>query len=466
MDVLRDSSSSSSRGTKPAIPSDVKSKPKKTKKDSDNPKSKLEAANAREIFKLRFKSWSVGVGSHLVNEKERITWLAERADGKEWGMGCSLCSTFYMRMKQVGTAKTRRTFCTKWARFAITSVKSVQASCLRKHATSELHCAALRALHVPLECLTLTVRTNAFDSKLLAGAVPQPEDWLHAWAMTRQCVSNRKANVLNFTEQFISSMRVDVQAVQRRAFSQMQVVMQESIRRKKRQWLSSAFSITLLVDDKKPYRLLRFKACSSEGMITKGLLGVLYPLKVLMESPVETWDDDKSQLAADSIIDGIKAFCTPPSEPLDTKLFEHILKSVRSFTADGAAYAQKTGKLLVARCPNLILIFRDMAHMIRISARDPLFTGPMYQKSWSTLFDSDETTASASGGVIPCLQYSPEWRAKLATINNMLLEDGTLGGVLKTNLRHLGFAKQRWESSSMPQRGKALKFRTFYLNNY
>lgn len=71
--------------------------------------------------------------------------------------------------------------------------------------------AALKALHLPAEALQIALRAEASDARFLAGAVPQPEDWLHAWSVTKRGLSNR---------------------------------------------LASATSIALSVDDKKPYRVV------------------------------------------------------------------------------------------------------------------------------------------------------------------------------------------------------------------
>ena len=34
--------------------------------------------SAKDIFKARFRSWSLGVGSHLLPNGTRVTWLGER----------------------------------------------------------------------------------------------------------------------------------------------------------------------------------------------------------------------------------------------------------------------------------------------------------------------------------------------------------------------------------------------------
>ena len=430
----------------PAMPRGPKPKVSKSKTSRDS--------DAMMTFRTRFKTWSLGVGSHMINDKERVIWLGERTS-PTWGMGCGICSTFYMRMSSLSRANTsqkkhsRRTYGTKWARYQVTSPKSVQASCLRKHSLSELHVAALRALHLPFgDILQLDIESDRCDRRLLSGSVPQPPDWLHAWSITKRFLSSRCASSLSFTDQFICSMRVDVQAIQNRAFSQMQLVMQEAVRRKKRASLSCATSIALSVDDKSPYRIVRYKSCDNAGNVKCGVLCVMYPSAALRECPPEEWDNDKSQMAADSIARGIREFCTPHGQACNEELLRHICVKCHSFTADGAPYAQKVGKVLRKRhCPNIVILFRDVCHMLRISSRDPLFCGETYQNAWATLFDK--------GSVIPNLQYSPEWRAKLATLNHSLMTDGTLNGVLKSNLKHFGFAKQRWESASTPQRVSA-----------
>ena len=220
--------------------------------------------SAKDIFKARFRSWSLGVGSHLLPNGTRVTWLGEKLTDDKWGMGCGICASFALRMAGLqpsGSKRRRRTYSTKWSRYQVTSAKSAQACTLRKHSLSELRMAAVKAWQLPLSCVTLTYDT-CNDAKLLAGAVPQPTDWLHAWSVTCNSLSNRCASRLDFTDQFICSMRIDVQAVERRAFAQMQIVMQESIRRKKRCHLSRANSITLSVDGRQE----AVPACSVQGM--------------------------------------------------------------------------------------------------------------------------------------------------------------------------------------------------------
>ena len=106
----------------------------------------------------------------------------------------------------------------------------------------------------------------------------------------------------------------------------MRVVLQEVIREKKRNELRRAEAIAISVDDKSPYRLIRFKSVAENGEITRGMFGLIPPLAHLVSKP-EDWDRDKSEAAAGTIISAIRAFCTPLNKELDSQLFDRISKT-------------------------------------------------------------------------------------------------------------------------------------------
>ena len=57
---------------------------------------------------------------------------------------------------------------------------------------------------------------------------------------------------------------------------------------------------------------------------------------------------------------------------------------------------------------------------------------------------------------MPSLQNSAEWRARLMTLEESVLRaDGSVHGILKSKLRHLSWAPQRWESTTCPLRARA-----------
>ncbi|CAE7408771.1 unnamed protein product, partial [Symbiodinium sp. CCMP2456] len=312
----------------------------------------------------------------------------------------------------------RRTF-TKWAKYGIVSARSMQSCAIRKHAESAVHQAAFRFYFMPASLETLPVNRDA-DLALLRGSVPQPSDWLQALAAAKESLSSRTAMRLSLTDQFVHSTRACISAITDRAVAQMHTILQETIRGRKRKLLAEASSISLTVDDKSPFRLVRFKAASGKGEVSSGILCLIKPSKMLEDDP-EAWDNDKSQLAADSIAAGIKEFCTRlHSDTLDAELYSHILCSIHSFSADGASYAQKVGKLLRRRhCRNIAVIWRDSSHMLRLAAQNPLDGLTVYSNAYEALFGCK--------GPLPMLQHSHEWRSKLASLSRRMLQDELLG---------------------------------------
>lgn len=353
---------------------------------------------AQCTFSLHRRSWSEGVASHSLGMPSAagtrpglLSWLNERPShfGAEWGLGCSICATFLGRvmsgdLKHAAARNKRRSYSTKWSRYEVRGYSSMQACALRKHSLSTLHQLALKCFLCPAS-LWIPAQACKSDQLLLKGAVPQPEDWLRSWKNVSLSLSMRAASSLNYTEQFISSNRLAIKEVERRAFQQMVFIMQETVRRKKRDALQTAASITLLVDDKSPYREVRFKCCSVSGQVFKGVLCVLHT-SISTDTP-EQIDEDKCAKVAETVVAGIRALCTPLGGQVDQTLMAHVLEACKCFCADGAPSIQKAGRILRANhMPNLVILVRDFAHLLRSSAKDPLNAESSFQEFWELLF--------------------------------------------------------------------------------
>lgn len=290
-------------------------------------------ATAREKFRARKQTWCTSAGSHRLPTGTKIVWLAEKESSDfEWGMGCILCSQLQarlaMRSNHQGASGTeRRAYSSKWARFEIRGIASVQTSAIRLHAKSDMHLAAWRLFQLPPGVgIVPTAAAKDQDIELLRGSVPQPEDWLQCWRHNELALSCRASSRISLTNEFIHSDRLALKEVERRAVASMRVVLQEVIREKKRNELRRAEAITISVDDKSPYRLIRFKSVAENGEITRGMFGLIPPLAHLVSKP-EDWDRDKSEAAAGTIISAIRAFCTPLNKELDSQLFDRISKT-------------------------------------------------------------------------------------------------------------------------------------------
>ena len=191
------------------------------------------------------------------------TWLQVRPRrlGGQWGVGCTMCASLAHRVETSPDPEVqkRRRFSTGWARFEIRSAAAMQAGSVRKHANQDIHRRAVRANNEPAKPLRLIVPEYG-DEMLLRGGVPQPEHWLKVWQALRTPVSFRDAaRKLRIVERGCGTPEIE----KRREATVMRMgrIMAEVIREQKRQALRAAASISLSIDDRGEYRLMRLRAC-------------------------------------------------------------------------------------------------------------------------------------------------------------------------------------------------------------
>ena len=179
----------------------------------------------------------------------------------------------------------------------------------------------------------------------------------------------------------------------------------------------------------------------------EGVLGVLRHGGTASTAEIEDFDEDKSSQLKESIIKAVELLCTPMSGLTDTALVQHILFSVRHYISDGGSSVQRAGHMLAqGEMPNLILVQRDPAHFVRIASRDPPFCMDGFNAQYDRLFNQRRA-------LVPDIMNSTVWQARLmACQKSVLATYGQQGGGLSTALRHLSFAKQRFDSYAAPLR--------------
>ena len=96
--------------------------------------------------------------------------------------------------------------------------------------------------------------------------------------------------------------------------------------------------------------------------------------------------------------------------------------------------------------PSLVLVSRDPSHTVRIAVRDPLHAVPRFEKQWEMLFNGRHA-------LVPDIMNSEVWRSRLVACQRQVLRtERSQGGGLETVLRHMSFAKQRFDSYAEPLR--------------
>ena len=393
-------------------------------------------------------------------QAQRIEWVSERAvcRGGAWALGCTVCSHAQQKLKGESALEARKIhgrLDSKWARFEI-RCKTLQADSLAQHANMSAHRMAMEIYLCPETPVSelLTVERTVEDQNLLQGSVPHPPDWLRAWRHLKEGVSFRSSTRLQTTEKFIE--KGVAQGLECRKVKALQSIIVERKREQKRNWLRAASSIAIVVDDRGAWKLLRFR-CDHGRSFKAGVLRVLYRGGVALV-PVEEWNDDFCQREAESIMRGIRDFCTGREYGFDTGLFEHMRVAIHIYVSDGCAAALKTGRMLkTSQLQNIAFMIRDPAHAIRIAARDPLHAEERFGEFWTRVFDSKHA-------LVRDIQHSDQIRAKLESCQARVREVmGSQGGGLQSILKHLSAAKQRFESFASPARRYCLLLNSLAL---
>ena len=112
---------------------------------------------------------------------------------------------------------------------------------------------------------------------------------------------------------------------------------------------------------------------------------------------------------------------------------QSLLLKVRVVCLDGALL--KTAETLrISRMPNIVLIVRDPAHLIRTSTANPLHNAHLFEEQYSRLFSSKHA-------VLKDFMNSQIWQDQLQACQADILErGGSLGGGVKS-------ASRTWRSS-------------------
>ena len=323
---------------------------------------------------------------------------------------------------------------------------------------------------LPLESAIGDTDVSAALSRIRHGSLPPPEHWLRVWRFVKTPTSLRGAEAILGTEAFLAHLRTGqgLEETKRKQIKKSILCMAEVIRARTRAALLEAHSITLALDDRGPYRVIRYRCdviagCTTQAAVSPsreterglsqtvtyrdGILGV-HCTAARKDSSLEDLDDDYSERMRDSVVTAVEQLFSGdvPGE-IDTTNVQRVLGKVHTFLGDGASSVQKCGALLRAgRCRNIALILRDPVHAMRTSTSEPLKSLDNFRRFWEDVFANKHA-------LVPDVQNSDAWRRRLVLAQQHILKaSGKQGGGVTTALRHLSFAKQRFDSATGPAR--------------
>ena len=278
------------------------------------------------------------------------------------------------------------------------------------------------------------------DKQLLKGRVPQPDDWVKAWAECTEKIAFRK-------QERLEGKREGESLPNFRRLRRKQIrIMAEARRMDIRQELSEATAITLAMDDRKYQKLIRYRCdAPNEPFVRRGILCVMG----LGKSAVGDFEEDHALVAVRKLERALNTFSVPnkkrgEQEQVLFALKEHIRKTVKVFAVDGASKERRALTLASKELlPNVILLLRDPAHALKIAVKDPLHYDTVFGEIWEELFNKRH-------GLVPDVMNSSKWQDLLQHIQKAVLRIPMNDRPLAVVLKHLRFAKHRFDSSADP----------------
>ena len=257
------------------------------------------------------------------------SWLSTGACRGRWGLGCTVCAAF----AKAGPCKGSR-----WSKFARFDIRAESGAAARKliqrHADSSSHrlacglrrqssalrkpqplaCTAVRPVEQPADSVEA-----AADTALLKGSAPSPAEWKDAWASLSERVSIR-TDARMFEKRHPDSVGHNLERKRKRQRRQLRV-MAEVLRRRIRQVLAQASSISFALDESKYRKIIRFRAdlpvahssrslwchVGASGFSFAGVLGLLDCSK----KHAADFEDDHAVTAVKQLDTFLTRFCTP-----------------------------------------------------------------------------------------------------------------------------------------------------------
>ena len=432
------------------------------------------------------------IAAWKVDSETCISWLAPRPPhmGGAWALGCRACAAIVERNTLSATKKKRepgrgkwqaKLRASNWARFRVTrllttrqvagAISNHNSSAFHRKAvlyhTSEIHAATCKtesrgpdlaassthkagltaAPSLTIEAVGLTTATDeqATDEEaeaLLKGRVPQLQDWIDAWASASSTTSYRKENRVR---QKRSQGRTSANIRTRRR-KQVRVIA-DVIRDQHRQAVTAATSISLAVDSRGKYKVARFR-CDSQHhpYYLDGILGAFH----CGYESLEDADADHGVRMQQNLQRCITRFWTPlggGGHMADEE--KQMLKKIRCLSSDGAASERKLMfRVVRTLCPGVALVIRDFAHAARIAVQRPQQFDPVFNAVHTHLFNNG--LSEKKHAVIPDIQYSDKLKDLLVSAQQLYLRLPAERSPLKVVLRHLSFAKHRFDSMADP----------------
>ena len=114
-------------------------------------------------------------------------------------------------------------------------------------------------------------------------------------------------------------------------------------------------------------------------------IGIVGCMPMRVGSELSHYEEDYAERTKDDIVALLRRMLTPAGESCDDASTLEVFQKVRGVCVDGQLL--KTAQVMQQTAfPNIVIIMRDPAHIIRISCRDPLHDADMFKEQYQRLF--------------------------------------------------------------------------------
>jgi hypothetical protein len=258
--------------------------------------------------------------------------------------------------------------------------------------------------------------------------------------------------------------------------------------------LKAAASISISVDDRAEFRLVRYRCsydspesfaaacsedekldlpflnssskledwCALKAPVHDGVLAVIRSGGNVKSNTIASHDADKSERMAQTVMEALRQSCADVDNNVDEALFDEICRKVQHYVSDQGGSAHRCGQLLSrnAELCNFVWVSCDVAHQVRIASKDPLHANDHFKQQWDRLLN-------AKHALIPDIQNSEVWKSRLISAQKVLLRAQAVHAVhavpaapacsdasvmleVDKVMHTFSFAKQRFDSTAVP----------------
>jgi len=326
-------------------------------------------------------------------------------------------------------------------------------SLIRQHDTTESHRSAKRfCVAETTEKLDASAAYAAAVEqeipKCWMGRVPQLDSWVDVWAACSDKTSFRKL-------ERVGMKKGVVKTGMRKQYQKQTGVIAECVKKKMRKELRAATAIGLSVDGRGKYKIWRYRCDTHAGLtalrvtlkgsdiapcVANGVLGVMDASLLSFESA----EEDHAARNTECLTAFLQHVFTPLGQDQVAEDFHEFCKKVRCIAADGGpAERRAIFDAIQKLCPGVAFVIRDVCHAVRIAAKKPLHLDQEFGQVWEELFGK-------SHALVPDIQYSDKYQAILQGAQEHCLRIPGVVNSVDIVLKHLAFAKQRFDSFATP----------------